>query len=125
MHGNLGHVLTRTLTVPGRPRRYLRSCSLSTSSSGVRPKSPHAEWYSQVLPSMIPIALLGSSVYIALHLLQTNLERERYADEAMARIKTLENELENLRHQNVSDQDAAAAVPLPDPPSSSRRWWFF
>ncbi|KIK30512.1 hypothetical protein PISMIDRAFT_670547, partial [Pisolithus microcarpus 441] len=28
------------------------------------PSSKHAEWYSSMLPGMIPIALLGSAVYM-------------------------------------------------------------
>ncbi|KAF8520092.1 hypothetical protein JB92DRAFT_2572493, partial [Gautieria morchelliformis] len=59
----------------------------------------HAEWYAQVLPSMLPIALLGSSVYLGLHLVQTSLARERYADHARARIAELEHELSILRRK--------------------------
>jgi len=29
-----------------------------------RPKSPHAQWYSDVVPAMIPVFLLGSAVYL-------------------------------------------------------------
>lgn len=85
---------------------------------------------------MLPIALLGSSVYLvrtlfyllslfrnspsqALHLLQTHLASERYADLAKARIEALEAELSLLRHQNVSD------TMTEDPPPRFRRWWFF
>jgi|ERR1700722_14262290 len=36
--------------------------SYSTSSSG--PRSRHAQWYADILPAMIPIAILGSAVYL-------------------------------------------------------------
>ena len=106
-------------------------------SSGTQRKSPHLDWYSQILPSMLPIAVLASSLYLVrtlslvsrssvlnyhilqgLHLLQTNLARERHADQAKARIEALENELTILRHQNVS------STMTEDPQPRFRRWRF-
>jgi len=45
---------------------------------------------------MIPVALLGSAVYMGLHLLQTNLSHEKYLDEARGRVRELEQEIDAL-----------------------------
>jgi len=45
---------------------------------------------------MIPVALLGSAVYMGLHLLQTHLSHEKYLDEARARVRELEQEIDAL-----------------------------
>jgi len=45
---------------------------------------------------MIPVALLGSAVYMGLQLLQTRLSHEKYLDEARARIEELEREIDAL-----------------------------
>ncbi|KIJ56568.1 hypothetical protein M422DRAFT_238193 [Sphaerobolus stellatus SS14] len=62
-------------------------------------RNPHADWYSQILPAMLPIALLGSSVYLGLHLIRTNLATERRADLCDARIIQLEEELAQLQRK--------------------------
>jgi len=45
---------------------------------------------------MIPVALLGSAVYMGLQLLQTHLSHEKYLDEARAHIEELEREIDAL-----------------------------
>lgn len=32
-------------------------------AKGSKDRSPHAQWYADTVPAMIPIALLGSAVY--------------------------------------------------------------
>ncbi|KAI6034296.1 hypothetical protein BKA83DRAFT_4187923 [Pisolithus microcarpus] len=78
------------------------------------PSSKHAEWYSSMLPGMIPIALLGSAVYM--HLAQCTLAHEKYLDQANARIRKLEEEVDRLqRERSVS--------PPPSPSKSHSSWW--
>ncbi|KAG2152053.1 hypothetical protein BD769DRAFT_1402897 [Suillus cothurnatus] len=49
-------VRTQSLRVPQqRIRRY---------SSTTGPRSAHSEWYASMLPGMVPVALLGSAVYL-------------------------------------------------------------
>lgn len=74
-------------------------------------RARHAQWYSSVLPGMVPIALLGSAVYMALHLAQSKLAHEKFIDEANARIRALEEEVARL-------QKDRHAVP------QSRNWWW-
>jgi len=45
---------------------------------------------------MIPVALLGSAVYMGLQLLQTYLSHEKYLDEARAHVEELEREIDAL-----------------------------
>ncbi|KAI6152089.1 hypothetical protein BKA82DRAFT_4107038 [Pisolithus tinctorius] len=78
--------------------------------------SKHAEWYSSMLPGMIPIALLGSAVYMGLHLAQCTLAHEKFLDQADARIRNLEEEVGRLqRERSVSSQ--------PSPSKSQGSWW--
>lgn len=65
---------------------------------------------------MIPVALLGSAVYLGLRLIRENLAHEKYLDEARARVKELEAEVMELR---TVKQNTAA------PPSSKvAKSWF-
>jgi len=43
---------------------------------------------------MIPIALLGSAVYMGLHLTQATLAQQRGREEAKLRLQALEDELD-------------------------------
>ncbi|KAI0303151.1 hypothetical protein BC826DRAFT_869499, partial [Russula brevipes] len=58
--------------------------------------SRHAQFYSDLVPAMIPVALLGSAVYMGLHLLQTSLSHEKYLDDARLRVEELEREIDAL-----------------------------
>jgi len=49
---------------------------------------------------MIPVALLGSAVYLGLRLTRENLAHEKYLDEARAHVKKLEDEVAELRAVN-------------------------
>jgi len=55
---------------------------------------------------MIPIALLGSAVYMALHLAQATLAQQRERQEAQARLQMLEDELD----EQLSIRDTTHAV---------------
>lgn len=100
------------------PRRLYSS----TQQAPPKPPSPHGQFYSELVPGMLPIALLGSAVYMALKLVQTNLSQERYLDEAREKIGRLEEELEGLKVQVVPPK---ADAPLPPQTSSSKRGWLW
>ncbi|KAH0839643.1 hypothetical protein J3R83DRAFT_561 [Lanmaoa asiatica] len=51
---------------------------------------------------MIPVALLGSAVYMGLHLAQSRLAHEKFLDEAKERIRALEEEVDSLQRQRSS-----------------------
>jgi len=57
---------------------------------------------------MIPVALLGSSVYLGLRLIRENLAHEKYLDEARAHVKDLEAEVAELR---AAKKQSAVAAP--------------
>jgi len=46
---------------------------------------------------MIPVALLGSAVYLGLQLAREKLAHEKYLDETRAHVKELETEVADLR----------------------------
>jgi len=48
---------------------------------------------------MIPIAILGSAIYLGLQLMQSKLAHEKYLDEAQQRVKDLEAEVEAPREE--------------------------
>jgi len=68
---------------------------------------------------MIPVALLGSAVYMGLQLLQTSLSHEKYLDEARARVGELEREIDALvlERKNTSPHEIARENPL-----NTRSW---
>ncbi|KAI0316995.1 hypothetical protein OF83DRAFT_1038193, partial [Amylostereum chailletii] len=57
----------------------------------------HARFYSDLVPAMVPVALLGSAIYLGLQLVQTNLSHERYLDDARSQIDALEAQVDALR----------------------------
>jgi len=70
---------------------------------------------------MIPVALLGSAVYLGLQLLQTHLSHEKYLDEAHARVRELEQEIDTLvsERRNISRSDAIGK----EKPSNTKGWF--
>uniref|UniRef100_A0ABP1D339 Uncharacterized protein n=1 Tax=Somion occarium TaxID=3059160 RepID=A0ABP1D339_9APHY len=91
------------------------------SSSGQKPVS-HAQVYTDLIPGMVPIALLGSAVYLGLRLWQTSLAQEKYLDEARSRVAALEAELDSLRKQpKIIAEDGD---PITQPGTSKRLWFF-
>jgi len=81
-------------------------------------KSRHAQWYSDMVPGMIPIALIGSTVYMALQLVRTNLSHEQYLEEARVKVKALEERFNELEMK----ADNHRQIPSN---SSSKKWWIF
>ncbi|KAG1820356.1 uncharacterized protein BJ212DRAFT_1203319, partial [Suillus subaureus] len=64
--------------------------------------SAHSEWYASMLPGMIPVALLGSAVYLVssgLQLLQSQLDHEKFLDEARDQVRQLEAEVDRLQEE--------------------------
>ncbi|KAF7433233.1 hypothetical protein PC9H_005183 [Pleurotus ostreatus] len=91
-------------------------------------KSAHAQWYADVVPAMIPVALLGSAVYLALQLVQVNLAHEKHLDEAKARLSELETEVNALREerrQNLARASTSETRDSPNVGQVSHRWWPF
>jgi len=64
---------------------------------------------------MVPIALLGSAVYLGLQLAQSQLSHEQYLDQTRARVKELEAQVDALQQANHKKQTASTA---------RTRWWF-
>ncbi|KAL5488150.1 hypothetical protein ACEPAI_6258 [Sanghuangporus weigelae] len=97
-------------------------------------RSAHAQWYTDVVPAMIPIALLGSAVYIGLQLVQTKLATEKYLDEANSRIAQLEEEIRRLQSEQEARARALGSSGSPsksksgdgsDAKRSTSRWWWW
>jgi len=59
---------------------------------------------------MIPIALLGSAVYIGLHLLQASLAQEKERKQSLDRLQLLEQELEQLQAAATRDKETHAVL---------------
>ncbi|KAJ7937210.1 hypothetical protein B0H13DRAFT_203469 [Mycena leptocephala] len=49
-----------------------------------KPKSPMGQWYSNILPAMLPISLLATAVYTALLYTQLTLSHEKTMEEQAA-----------------------------------------
>jgi len=105
---------TARAPAPGRSLSNSRAYS-QTASSG---KSAHAQWYSDLLPGMIPVALLGSVVYLGLRLVRDNLAHEKYLVEARARVKELEAEVAELQEAKQNNLELSS-----NRGTSSWFWW--
>ncbi|PVG04152.1 hypothetical protein CPB86DRAFT_778403 [Serendipita vermifera] len=72
---------------------FSTSPKLLNSSQANKQRSRHATWYSEILPSMVPIALLGFVVYGSLEVTRLYLAREKQSLDHIARIEQLEKEI--------------------------------
>ncbi|KAK0498481.1 hypothetical protein EDD18DRAFT_90653 [Armillaria luteobubalina] len=88
-------------------------------------RSPHAQWYADLLPAMVPIALLGSAVYLGLQLVQTSLSHEKFLDDANRRVKELEAEVESLHAARQQSQQPSVSETPSQSPKSPTRWRFW
>jgi len=102
---------TTWVQVKSQPKNW-RPYSKSESSE----KSAHAQWYSDLLPGMLPVALLGSAVYLGLQLTREILVHEKYLDEARARVKELEVDVAKLRAEKQN-------TVVPSTGKSTRSWF--
>ncbi|KAJ7283830.1 hypothetical protein C8J57DRAFT_1293724 [Mycena rebaudengoi] len=78
---------SRSLLPVGPPRRRYAKM----------PRSPHADWYSQILPAMLPISLLAGAVYTVLLYTQLNLSHEKSMEIQSAQLAQLEAEVDALQ----------------------------
>ncbi|OJA20898.1 hypothetical protein AZE42_00888 [Rhizopogon vesiculosus] len=85
-------------------------------SSTTEPRSAHAEWYASMLPGMIPVALLGSAVYMGLQLVQSRIAHEKFLDEAREQVRQLEEEVDRLQKQRALQGSTVSHT-------STSRWW--
>ncbi|KAG1780169.1 hypothetical protein EV702DRAFT_964483 [Suillus placidus] len=103
-------VRPRSLRVPQRRTRG--------HSSTTEPRSAHSEWYASMLPGMIPVALLGSAVYLGLQLLQSQLDHEKFLDEARDQVRQLEEEVDRLQEARALQPSAISSSLNP-----ASKWW--
>ncbi|KAJ7591243.1 hypothetical protein C8J56DRAFT_557798 [Mycena floridula] len=100
-------------------RRAAEILQRSHVDSTVNPslKSPHAQWYDDVVPAMIPVVLLGSAIYLGLQLTQLNLSHEKYMQGAKEQVRKLEEEIYALQKQQQLQQ-----CMTPEPKKTSWLW---
>jgi len=72
---------------------------------------------------MIPIFLLGSSIYLGLQLTQLKLSSEKYMEEAQERVRQLEAEVTTLQERRLEEQSLRSGLPTPQPVAKSSHWW--
>ncbi|KAH9062091.1 hypothetical protein EDB87DRAFT_1609279 [Lactarius vividus] len=107
-----------------------RSSHLSTrrfvhsgSDGGSHGPSRHAQFYSDLVPAMVPVALLGSAVYMGLQLLQTYLTHEKYLDKARARVQELEREIDALVLERRNPSPTPATIDAAVHPTNPGGWF--
>ncbi|KAI0921539.1 hypothetical protein AcW2_006479 [Taiwanofungus camphoratus] len=111
-----------------RPRysclKSARALRAYSSKHGASPTpSRHAQFYSDLVPGMIPIALLGSAIYLGLRLLQANLAHEKYLDEARQRVRELEAEVDALQREQTFKSTTEPQLQVRE--HHKPRWWFW
>ncbi|KAI0723352.1 hypothetical protein C8Q76DRAFT_722556 [Earliella scabrosa] len=106
-------------------RAHVHARPLSSSASSQPPRSRHAQFYTDYAAGMIPVALLGSAVYIGLRTWQQHLAHERFLDEAQVRVQELEAEVTALRQQVQSGGGEGASQNTNSPAEPKKRagWW--
>jgi len=83
----------------------------------------HAQWYADTVPAMIPVALLGSVIYLSLQLAQSHLAHEKYLDVATARVLELEAEVDALQIKRRLEQEGGTTVQATTTSGSRWRLW--
>ncbi|OCF39450.1 hypothetical protein I317_06774 [Kwoniella heveanensis CBS 569] len=66
------------------------------SGSGKK-KSPHLVWYREIVPAMIPIFLISTTLFLSLSLIRTHLSHSKSLSESTSKIEELEAQLAQLR----------------------------
>ncbi|WRT67470.1 uncharacterized protein IL334_004442 [Kwoniella shivajii] len=59
--------------------------------------SPHMVWYREIVPAMIPIFLISTTLFLSLSLVRTHLSHSKSLAESDLRIEELETQLSQLR----------------------------
>ncbi|ORX33382.1 hypothetical protein BD324DRAFT_610656 [Kockovaella imperatae] len=73
--------------------------STGGSSSGKKPPSRHLIWYREIVPAMLPIIFLSSTIFLSLTLVRTHLSHRKSLEESTAKIQELELQLAKLRRE--------------------------
>ncbi|ADV19307.1 hypothetical protein I315_03133 [Cryptococcus gattii Ru294] len=68
----------------------------SQSGSGKKPNR-HADWYREIVPAMIPIFVISTTIFLSLSLLRTYLSHSKSLAESETHIALLETQLAQLR----------------------------
>ncbi|KAI0771885.1 hypothetical protein BD413DRAFT_612737 [Trametes elegans] len=90
-------------------------------SSSTRQPSRHAQFYTEFAAGMIPVAILGSVVYMGLRTWQQYLAHERFLEEAQVHVQELEAEVAALRQQARTTPDSVASNATSD--DNKKGWW--
>ncbi|RPD61906.1 hypothetical protein L226DRAFT_571303 [Lentinus tigrinus ALCF2SS1-7] len=112
----------RNLPPCAAPKR-VRARPLSSQASPPTP-SRHAQFYTDYVAGMIPVALLGSAVYIGLRTWQQHLAHERFLEEAQDHVQRLEEEVAILRQE--LQQTATSSSSTQNTPTETKKrsgWW--
>ncbi|ODN73604.1 hypothetical protein L198_08292 [Cryptococcus wingfieldii CBS 7118] len=64
-----------------------------------KPNNAHANWYREIVPAMLPIFVLSTTLFLSLSLLRTYLSHAYSLAQSETRISELEGELEELRRE--------------------------
>ncbi|WVW82732.1 hypothetical protein I302_104743 [Kwoniella bestiolae CBS 10118] len=64
--------------------------------NGKKP-SPHMVWYREIVPAMIPIFLISTTLFLSLSLIRTHLSHSKSLSESNSKIEELEFQLSQLR----------------------------
>ncbi|TYJ54186.1 hypothetical protein B9479_005197 [Cryptococcus floricola] len=64
-----------------------------------KPPNAHANWYREIVPAMLPIFVLSTTIFLSLSLLRTYLSHSYSLAQSETRISELELELQELRRE--------------------------
>ncbi|OSC99193.1 hypothetical protein PYCCODRAFT_1438598 [Trametes coccinea BRFM310] len=105
------------------PRHAVQRAPARRMSSSPGQPSRHAQFYSEFAAGMIPVAILGSAVYLGLRTWQQYLAHERFLEEAQAHVQQLEAEVTALREQLQAANHGNTASGAPASESGKKSSW--
>ncbi|KAI9067592.1 hypothetical protein FKP32DRAFT_1588419 [Trametes sanguinea] len=105
------------------PRHAAQRVSARRMSSSPGQPSRHAQFYTEFAAGMIPVAILGSAVYLGLRTWQQYLAHEKFLEEAQAHVLQLEAEVTALREQLQAANHGTTASGTPSSESEKKSSW--
>ncbi|WVN86545.1 uncharacterized protein L203_101712 [Cryptococcus depauperatus CBS 7841] len=76
---------------------HLPRASYHGATTSQKKPSPHASWYREIVPAMLPIFVISTTIFLSLSLLRTHLSHSKSLAESEQRIAELESELQRAR----------------------------
>ncbi|WWC89705.1 uncharacterized protein L201_004630 [Kwoniella dendrophila CBS 6074] len=86
-------------TQHGHQHSHSNGSSSSSSTRNGKKPSPHLVWYREIVPAMIPIFLISTTLFLGLSLIRTHLSHSKLLGESQKQIEELELKLKLIKFE--------------------------